>query len=92
MESMLLQGAALLLTALGLVCGLLVLARGRDVRLAVAVLLEFMLGAGLLRLSDHPTTYRTIATAAVVVIVRKLITFGLRKGQRTRVSPEAGRG
>ncbi len=47
---MFLQGATLLLTVLGLVCGLLVLAREHDVRLAVAVLLEFLLGAGLLRL------------------------------------------
>lgn len=84
--SMFLQGATLLLTVLGLVCGLLVLAREHDVRLAVAVLLEFLLGAGLLRLADHPTS-GAIATAAVLVLVRKLITFGLRQDQRAGVSP-----
>lgn len=84
--STLLRGAALLLTVLGLVCGLLVLVRERDIRLAVAVLLEFLLGAGLLRLADHPTS-RAIATAAVIVLVRKLITFGLRQDQRTGASP-----
>lgn len=88
--SALLQEAALLLTILGLVCGLLVLAGERDVRLAVAVLLEFLLGAGLLRLSDHPT-YRTIATAAVIVVVRKLVTFGLREDQRS-ASPTVDHG
>jgi uncharacterized membrane protein len=77
--SALLQGAALLTTMLGLACGVLVLARRHDVRNALAVLLEFLLAAGLLRLSDHPT-YRSLATAAVIIGVRKLVTIGLRRG------------
>lgn len=86
--SALLQGAALLLTVLGLGCGLLVLARQRDIRQAMSVLLEFLVGAGLLRLSDHPT-YQALATTAVLVLIRKLVSFGLRQGGRGRVPPAA---
>ena len=74
----LLQGTALVTTLLGLACGGVVLARGHDVRNALAVLLEFLLAAGLLRLADHPT-YRSLATAAVISGVRKLVTIGLRR-------------
>lgn len=81
--STLLQSAALLTTVLGLLSGALVLARRHDVRSALAVLLEFLLAAGLLRLSDHPT-YRSLATAAVIIVVRKLVTIGLRRGAAAR--------
>ncbi|MGI8433442.1 MAG: hypothetical protein ACR2LE_01665 [Nocardioidaceae bacterium] len=84
--STLLQGGALLLTVVGLVCGLLVLVRQQDIQQAVSVLLEFLLAAGLLRLSDHQT-YRTISTAAVIILVRKLVTFGLRQDQHSSVPP-----
>lgn len=84
----LLQGAALLTTLLGLACGFLVLVRQRDVRAALAVLLEFLLAAGLLRLSDHPT-YRSLATAAVIVVIRKLVTIGLRRGRHPAVPRSA---
>lgn len=77
--SALLQGAAQLTTVLGLACAALVLIRRHDVRNALAVLLEFLLAAGLLRLADHPT-YRSLATAAAIVVVRKLVTIGLRRG------------
>jgi len=77
--STLLQAAALLTTVLGLGCGTLVLVCRHDVRSALAVLLEFLLAAGLLRLSDHPT-YRSLATAAVIIAVRKIVTIGLRRG------------
>lgn len=79
--SALLQGAALLTIVLGLSCGLLVLARHQDLRGALGVLLEFLLAAGLLRLSDHPT-YRSLAVAAVIVVIRKLVTVGLSRGPR----------
>lgn len=71
-----------------LVCGLFVLVRQQDIRQAVSVLLEFLLAAGLLRLSDHQT-YHTISTAAVIILVRKMLTFGLRKDQQSSV-PLAG--
>ena len=69
------QGAALLLTVLGLLCAALVLARFRDVRQALAVLLEFLLAAGLLRLV-HSVTYQGLATTALIVVIRKLVSFG----------------
>lgn len=65
---------------------LLVLARQQDIRKAVALLLELLLAAVLLRLPDHQT-YRTISTAATIIIVRKLVTFGLRKDQHSSVPP-----
>lgn len=80
--STLIQGAALLLTVLGLGCGFLVLVRQRDIAQSVSVLLEFLLAAGLLRLSDNPT-YRTITTAAVIILIRKMLTFGLRRPVRS---------
>jgi len=84
--STLLQGGALLLTVVGLLCGLLVLVRQQDIRQAVSVLLEFLIAAGLLRLSDYQT-YRSISTAAVIILVRKLVTFGLRRDQHSSVPP-----
>lgn len=88
----LVQGAALLLTALGLLCAVLVLARSRDVRQALAVLLEFLLAAGLLRLV-HGATYRGLASTALIVVIRKLVSFGFSTGRRGGASGAApGRG
>lgn len=81
------QKAALLLTVLGLLFGCLVLVRKRDIGRGVTVLLEFLLAAGLLRLPDNPT-YRTITTAAVVILVRKVLTCGARRPQGRRRRPE----
>lgn len=64
-------------TGLGLVCAGAVLVGTRDVRFAVAVLLDFLLAAGLVRLGDDPTP-RALLTAAVVVALRRLLTYGLR--------------
>ena len=72
-----LQTGALVCTALGLVAALAVLVATRDARLGVKVLLEFLLAAGLLRLSDDPSA-RTLAAAAALVGVRRLIAYGLR--------------
>ena len=72
-----LQTGALLCTVLALLSAVLVLVGSRDARTAVAVLLELLLAAGLLRLADDPG-WREIATAAVVVALRRLLSFGLR--------------
>ena len=72
----LLNDAALLCTALGVASAVAVLARARDLRLAIGVLLEFLLAAGLLRLSADPTP-RALLTAAVVVGIRRLVSVGL---------------
>ena len=67
------------LTAAGLVAGFLALAVTRRPGLALTVFLDFLLAAGLLRLADDPT-WRQLATAAVVVALRRLLGVGLRSG------------
>ena len=85
----LVRSAALLCTALGVGCAALVLVRTRELGQAVPVLLEFLLAAGLLRLTSD-ATWRAIATAALVVALRKLVVAdGLRPAAaaRRRVQP-----
>jgi hypothetical protein len=72
----LLREAALLCTVLGMLSALAVLARSRDVQLSVGVLLEFLLAAGLLRLSAD-STVQAVVTAVVIIGLRRLIRFGL---------------
>ncbi len=74
-----LQSAALICTALGLLCGAVVLLRTRSVPVALPVLLDFLLAAGLLRLSAAPD-YRALTVAAVVIGIRRLVTGGLTGG------------
>ena len=70
--------AALLCVVLGLVSAGAVLARTWQLRQALPVLLELLMAAGLLRLA-HDATWRAIATAAAVVVLRKVVvTYGLR--------------
>jgi hypothetical protein len=75
--------AALLCTVLALVSGAAVLARTRSLAQALPVLLELLLAAGLLRLAHDPS-WRAIASAAVIVALRKLVVaYGLRPAQRS---------
>jgi hypothetical protein len=71
-----LQLAAQLCTVLGIVVGLLLLLVTRAPRLAIGVLLDFLLAAGLLRLS-HDATTTTLLTAAAIIAVRRLLVVGL---------------
>lgn len=50
------------------------------------MLLEFLLAAGLLCLFDDQTS-DTISTAAVIILIRKVLTFGLRKDQQSAAPP-----
>ena len=78
----LVASAALLCTLLGLVSAAAVLLRTRSLGQALPVLLEFLLAAGLLRLS-HATTWGALASAALVVALRKLVAvYGVRTAQR----------
>jgi hypothetical protein len=79
-----LQLGAVACTALGLVAASAVLLRGGDVRLTIGVLLDFLLAAGLLRLSGDPAP-RTILTAAVIIAIRKVVSFGM--AQRAAAAP-----
>ncbi len=73
--------AALAVTALGLVAAAVVLAATRHPLSALTVLLDFLLAAGLLRLTGQPG-WPALATAAAVVAVRRLVGIGLRAGRR----------
>ena len=76
------------IAAAALLAGALALARARRPALALAVFLDLLLAAGLLRLAGDPG-WQAIATAAAVVAVRRLIGVGLRAGGRTWPAPGA---
>jgi len=71
---------ALAITAAGLVAGALTLARTRSPSLAMSVLLDLLLAAGLLRLTGGPA-WGALATIASIVAIRRLIGSGLRVGR-----------
>ncbi|WP_374984770.1 hypothetical protein [Streptomyces fradiae] len=70
------QGAALLVTAAGLVAAPAAYRMVGDARRALAVLLDFLTAAGLVRLSGD-LSWNGVLTAAAVIALRHLITFGL---------------
>ncbi|MET9155580.1 hypothetical protein ABZX82_30535 [Streptomyces griseoflavus] len=69
--------AALTTTVFGLVASAVVLVAARRPRAALAVLLDFLTAAGLLRLTGEPS-WDAVAAATAVIAVRKLVTAGLR--------------
>ena len=75
----LLTGAALGVTAAGLVAAAVAAAAARRPLLGLKILLDFLLAAGLLRLTGDPA-WTTVATAAAIVAVRRLVGAGLRAG------------
>ena len=68
-----------------LVAGLVLLAT-RQVAVALPVLLDLLLVAGLLRLSATGS-WQAIASAAAIVVVRKLATLGIGAARRARAEP-----
>ncbi len=77
----LLDQLALAVTAAGALSGAFVLARTRQVGLALGVLLDLLTAAGLLRLAGPPSVQRT-AAAALVVLIRHLAVIGLTAARR----------
>ncbi len=71
------DAAALVVTALGLVVGVLLLARTHRLGPALSAFLLLLTGAGLLRLSAAPTLDRVLAAGGVLA-VRQLVTAGIR--------------
>ena len=69
---------ALAVTAAGIVCAIGVAARAGP-RTAVPVLLDFLLAAGLLRLTATQEWDR-IAATALIVIIRHIVSAGLSLG------------
>ncbi len=70
-----LAATANVVAASGVVTAALVFLRSRDVLLALKVLLDLLLAAGLLRLAAQPS-WAQIAAAAVIVAIRKFALFG----------------
>jgi hypothetical protein len=77
------DGAALVVTAAGLLTAAVALARTRRVPLAVALLLDFLTAAALLRLSAS-ASWPAIAAAALVIAIRQLASRALAAGQAAR--------
>ncbi|SNR92446.1 hypothetical protein SAMN05216276_1001243 [Streptosporangium subroseum] len=75
MPEQLVQTGVTLIVAAGLVCALAVLLAGGGPRTAMAVLLDLLLAAGLLRLS-LAQTWTAIAVAALTVVIRKVAIAG----------------
>jgi uncharacterized protein YjeT (DUF2065 family) len=77
------QETALFVTAAGIVVAFLALAKTHQIALSLAVLLDFLTAAGLLRLVG-PTTWQQLATVALTITVRQLASRGLRAAQAGR--------
>ncbi|MDP9845442.1 hypothetical protein [Streptosporangium lutulentum] len=75
MAERLVQTGVTLIVAAGLVCALAALLAGGGPRTAMAVLLDFLLAAGLLRLSEAQT-WTAVAVAALTVVIRKVAVAG----------------
>ncbi|MEV4184830.1 hypothetical protein AB0J28_25745 [Streptosporangium canum] len=67
--------AAVLVVVMGLVAALAALLRGGGPGGAMAVLLDFLVAAGLLRLS-LAQTWTAIAVAALTIVIRKVVVAG----------------
>jgi hypothetical protein len=78
------QEAALLVTAAGIVAAVLALVKTRQISLSLAVLLDFLTAAGLLRLVG-PTSWQQLATVTLTITVRQLAGRGLRANQGARL-------
>ena len=74
------DGLALAVTAAGLLAAGATLRSTRRPQFALKVLLDFLLAAGLLRLTGQPG-WPALVIAAAIVAVRRLIGVGLRAGR-----------
>jgi hypothetical protein len=74
------HGAALVVTAAGLVAAAVALARTRQVLLPLAILLDFFTAASLLRLAGPPS-WANLGTAALTIVIRQLASRSLRAAQ-----------
>ncbi|MCP9963204.1 DUF1622 domain-containing protein [Streptomyces somaliensis] len=70
------QAAAVLVTGAGLVSAVVAHRLTGDARRALAVLLDFLTAAGLMRLTGEPS-WDGVLTAAAVVALRRVIGSGL---------------
>jgi len=82
--------AALLVTLAALVSAAAVLTATGRVLVAMPVLLDMLLAAGLLRLALHPTLTQ-LAGTALLVVVKRLASVGVRTAGAARLAPTARR-
>jgi|tagenome__1003787_1003787.scaffolds.fasta_scaffold20859098_2 hypothetical protein len=75
-----------LVVAAGLVLSALTLLATRRVTASLPVLLDLLLAAALLRLSAA-ASWQAIASAAAIVVLRKLATLGIAGARRARAGP-----
>ncbi|QJY50440.1 hypothetical protein HOP40_06565 [Pseudonocardia broussonetiae] len=80
------DAAAFLVVAAALVSAAVVLIRTRDGRRALPVLLDLLTAAGLIRLAGPPS-WPVLATTAIVIVLRRLLTAGLRSASASAVRP-----
>ena len=81
-----LAAAAVGITAAGLVAAAVTLLATRRPLQSVRVLLDFLLAAGLLRLTGSPD-WATLGAAAAIIALRRLAGLGLRAGAPALAGP-----
>ena len=84
-DAQLIGTAALLVVAAALVSAAVVLIRTRELRRALPVLLDLLTAAGLIRLAGQPS-WPVLATTAIVIVLRRLLTAGLRSASASSAS------
>lgn len=82
--------AALLITTAGVVSFLVAYATARTIRVALPLLLDFLMAAGLIRLSAD-LTWTGILVAVAVVAVRKAAAFGVAEAASAVTRAGAGK-
>lgn len=70
------EAAALLITAVGVVVFLTAYATTRTIRVALPLLLDFLMAAGLMRLAGD-LSWSSILLAVAIIAVRKVAAFGV---------------
>lgn len=78
MSASVLDVVALVTAALSIVASAVAYVATRRVQLALGTLLDLLLAAGLVRLSNPGVTFRSLLTAATIIAVRKIATYGFR--------------
>jgi hypothetical protein len=73
----LIHDAAFLATVAGLAAAALALAKTRQIRWSMAILLDFFTAAGLLRLVGPPSWSRVV-TVVLTIAIRQVTSLGLR--------------
>lgn len=77
---------ALGVIVVGLLSGVIVASAGRAPVLGVQVVLDFLLAAGLIRLTG-PQAWSTLGAVAAVIVVRQIAARGLHAASATRTVP-----